>query len=74
MLLRDFHNIYNWGNDNTICIVVEHDGRKYALAGINFNGGVCDCCREFKTDYLTVIKAFDAISGVTYYEQGESNA
>ena len=37
MLLRDFNHLDDWENDNTICIVVEHDGRKYALAGINFS-------------------------------------
>ena len=74
MLLKDFEPSYAWGRDNTICIVVEYDGTKHALTGVNFSGGSCDCCRAFKTDDATVIKAFDTVSGVIYYEQGENNA
>lgn len=61
MILKDVENKYK--NSDTICIIVAvESGQHVVLAGANFNGGCCDCCRGHNVSEAKVVKIFDAVS------------
>ena len=65
-----FCKISEYRFHETHCVLIKHGEDFKALAEINFQYGVCNCCEEFcesEEEEFEVAKIIDMISGETLY-------